>query len=774
MIFDTGIYIDIEIGEFKNFLDIKDIVYLRIVETAGVILPTFQLSFRTTNLRIRDSIRENNPIKVKIGSSIDNYDTFTISIIDKKIDSLAVGYFNCYLYGFLGSKKLYVDKLIKAVNGTSLDCIKQVAEQFDMPVDTDIVSVYEEPQNWIISNQNNQKLLADAWYHMNIQPSFPLFAISRYGRIILKSLYNLREQQPKYIFTKEINVTKINQILYLNEFMPENNVQNYNLYEGYGKAVNIKNLNTGKYSVYANDNNTQLATTQQQEITLSGNRVFNSKFQSDNVHDNFQKCYAYNTGKLVQLSSIQGFVVYKGIYKRDLNLLDLVSLEPPQAKNLDGVYDYYSGKYVVCAIEYLLTATDPFCTKVYLSRDSLNHIENNLVLPNTAIQVKAADKQVILESAKELQKYISIINQLQGKSISSLLLDFLRNLKLQALNSFITSPTGFEILLISQQLNLQQIIQQTKNLVYKLLSGILPSQYMSLINTIENLILNRRNLLSNISLYSLFNNYISQVIPSDYITLFRTIFTTFNSLYVTLQSILNSVNTQIEISINTTSNTESFINITNITGNNSMLQSSSTQQDNVVLITNEILINTKGVDIPIPIIILTEAQNLFSKEQLKDYIINETISYLDSLGYLNNIDKDNFKDILYGNTVLDSNTIKTINNNVGSSLYIRHWGSFKDISELTDYYVRGSYKDKFKTVNMIKTIDCSGGKKVFLAYPTLKKDLAFYINNNKVEMETTNINLRYFDITNNLIDYTIYYYDYYFNSNSVTVEVRSE
>jgi hypothetical protein len=751
MLLSTNLYFDIKIGSVSDFLDFKDLINFKMIETAGVELPTFELSFRTTNTSIKDKIVENNPIVVKIGTDKTNSDSFTISILSKKIEENASGYYTCFIFGYLSNKRFLLDKVIRAVYGTSLDGIKTVGAEYLTQVDTDIYQVNEKPQNWIITNHSNQKLITDMWLHMHMYPSFPLIGISRYGHIVLKDFIKLKQSQPKYIFTQKKSTQSANEIIYLNNFQVDNYTHVYNLYAGYGKVVNILNQNTGKHKVHVNEvDPNNLAASQEVEITQSGNRVFDGYSVSDNVHENFHNAYFYNTSKLLQLSNLCGFLEFKGIYKRDLHILDLVSVQPIDSEKNSTL----SGRYVVNTIEYSLTSQTPFSTKVYVCRDSLNNIENNIITPNQTVKIPAKTKQDLLEDAKLAQRSMAVLRAYLAGYLVTDLRSYLTSLKYGVINSF--SINGNKLNLASQLSLTNRLEGMGRNLLVQILGQFLPSEILTLFQS--------QGWGNNPNLIGLLSQLVNQYAPAKYAGFYHDLVLTINSINTKLESISTFLSNQ---AIANSSANLSY------TGSNSMLiNTNSFSSDNVNNVVNNIVNNAKGLDIPIPIITLSESQSILNNTQLTDHIVDQTIDHLTSLGYLKNIDISNFKNILLGNTLLDSNTITQINSNIGKDMYIRHWGSFNDLSDLTQFYVRKSYEDKFKTLNCIKTIDARGGKCIFIALPTIKSNLKFYINSIETEMSTTPISLNYFDSYGSNTPYTIYYTTQRFNSNSILFEVR--
>ena len=94
------------------------------------------------------------------------------------------------------------------------------------------------------------------------------------------------------------------------------------------------------------------------------------------------------------------------------------------------------------------------------------------------------------------------------------------------------------------------------------------------------------------------------------------------------------------------------------------------------------------------------------------------------------------------------------------------------LSELTSFYIKDSYKDKYRTIPCTKTVSATDNKRIFFACPTREKDLSFYINTRRVRLNYFEIDLGYSDYFGNPIMYNVYYTETGYNSNSVLFEVK--
>ena len=162
----------------------------------------------------------------------------------------------------------------------------------------------------------------------------------------------------------------------------------------------------------------------------------------------------------------------------------------------------------------------------------------------------------------------------------------------------------------------------------------------------------------------------------------------------------------------------------------------------------------------------------FIKEFLKiitdkeEYEVDENSEFEDAIKYL-------IENNYLASYNINDNLIKTLNN------------KFKDLEDLTSYFVENSYRELYKTIGTTKLINATGGKRIFIAVPSnrVTRNLRFYVNSANVsgkigvDVDTekhpiieTRLNVA--DSNGTLVTYRIFYTDERYNSNSVMLEVR--
>ena len=199
------------------------------------------------------------------------------------------------------------------------------------------------------------------------------------------------------------------------------------------------------------------------------------------------------------------------------------------------------------------------------------------------------------------------------------------------------------------------------------------------------------------------------------------------------------------------------------------------------------------VDIPIPEINLTEEDLYKDRSEVVDKIIEDITNNLVYRGYVTNntssdesgtaiaedgtvkVTSEKMTELLAGKAGFSSQLSKVLNNTVGDSIKVRHWGTFTTYDDLSSFNINTSYADKYKTVNAMKSLTCRG-QRVFVALPASETDVKFYINSERsTDMETHVMDvddLGYTDNHGRPIPYVIYYSTEYYDTVNLTLEMR--
>ena len=871
-------YVEIEIQDLnvKDFLQPGDLLDLQIIETAGTSLPVIYAAFLTAEEKIINHFIQRNTVIVKVGTSKEDCDSFLVSIYSPNPpNNGAMG--NRRLVEFGGvvlNQNFMVNLVSDTYFGNSLLVTKALLKK-SLGIDeqkgflTSVTKVNENQVKWMQNNKTSCLFLAEVLTHMDIRPSFPLFGFDRHGTFYLQD-FDKRIAAGASINFVSREPQKSNEIQYINNFSVEAYKEMYNFYSGFNRVTEVWKADKGVTEYAKSYNEPIIASTKETDMLQSSSRMSMNMVQSANVHDTYAEAFLHNTNKLVSLSSLMGVLQVVG-YQKFIHPTDIVTVSTGGADvALDGYY----------VVDTIRTQVDMkrqgiIHTYVYVDRDNKNNIENYIARPKKGLKILKKFFADLANAVGRLRvAYAMAQNIIDGRYLSELM-SFAIETKRNLLRSFTVAGVGIDF---NSSANLLQSLTCVGNsLMNSLTSMIFPS---AIADTLRDFVIRKP------SLKGLLAKYIAEYVPVE----LRTVISLLTESLFETTSALNSiaVSNGIRVTVNETAGGATAVvtepTETTVGGDETVIDETNTSeidytagtQEKVNNITEEISNNSSwlGIDIPLPIIELTESQSLFPEQELKHYIVDQTVANLTNLGYMEELTPaqvELFKKILLGEQSEDTlvtevnDLARQINQNAGNTLYYRYWGTFgagenntllyawiandevvyteeaiinansslynfdgtsyggedfyiskkdgiyrimfkndseniiairnssldkkdKRLLDLTAYYIKKCYKDKYRTLPCTKFVNATQNARIFFACPSNEKDVRFYINSKRVDIVEDlenkeeyigkqcigffQIDLGYITNMGIPVPYTVYYTNTGYNSNSVLFEVK--
>ena len=624
------------------------------VETAGTSLPYICFAFATFDKGLADLFIENNQVIVSIGETKEKADSFNIySVVNSRDTDPSNNAWTVYYGGFIGNNAFMMNKgICQDYPGNSLMVAKEIVKNYaggKPEIDTDIEKTNENQVLWRQLYTTSNVFLVDTLLHMDIQPSFPLFTFDKFGVFHLRDFNKLIAKEPQWVFTPA-PANGDNEFQYLNNFNVESFKTSYNLYSGYNKSTEIYGSVSGMPEYIVDDNTPILASTKEAEKLPSGNRIALNKIQSDNVHHTYMEAYAHNTNCLMSLSSMLGAVKILG-YHRDFKPTDLAFVKMDGNSQSDMSIE---GKYlidtVVTRVECGPSGTPEYIdTLVYVTRDNNNNVENFVAEKKKKVNVTKKAMQQLANAVSQARIALAAAAQIFDGTFTRAAMTFLTASKVNILRMF--SISGNMMDFTSQAYFLQSLLFQGNTLMNILMNMIFPSSISLMLRDFMIEEPSKRNLVSK---------YIMENVPFELQGLVSDV----ADALMGVQSSLNSIAAE-----------------NNITAREipSVLREElpyNQIENRLNEILEEFENNTTGLDIPFPIVELTEEQELLPIADLRDLVATETIANLTDLGYMEGVDTAKFEEILEGKTPIDFDIINQINENAGNKFNYRYWGTY--------------------------------------------------------------------------------------------------
>jgi len=751
-----NIYVNIDVNgmDITNFLNFSDVMDLRLMETAGASLPYFYMSFITTDETVCNSVQLGNQLKVIIGNTEKDADTFEIDMIPTQPvkDPSNTGWL-VELAGFIGNKSYMIDQISKSYLGNSFLVADKAIKEYLSPnskgnyVKTNFNHTNENQVWWRRNNKTACYFVADTLLHADVSPSFPVFSFDKYKNFYISDLSKLIKEGPVYTFS-EVESTETNVIQYSSNFNVESFQEEYNLYSGYNKITEIYDTNSGLSKSIVDINAPILSSSAIAEESYSGNIVQMNEIQSTNVHKTYSSAFTYNTNKLMALSSNLGCIALLGRYYKELRPIMLVKVNSDEPSQ-DGLYLIDS---IITKVNF---TTGGFETYVYLTRDGKNHVEDYKFPRNQPVfKILKKRRNDLLSICTSIKTIYSIGMRFFDGLFLNDLLNFAVGVKYNLLHSF--NFNGYTFNFNDPKDKLSTLIGFGNSIMNSFLKMILPPE---IAYQFQDFIINKPSL-KNVVL-----GYIGQYVDQDVIDVANLIASLVYDGTMEMYEIARD--NLITIAIAGGAGVAQIIE--DIIPEETYEQERQPEVNNIL---DSFEDNTPGLDIPYPNIPLTESESLLPEEDLRNLIADKTISNLEDLGYLDNVDKDKLKDILLGKETIDFDIINKINKSAGDTFSYRLWGTYNDITELNSFTIKKGFKDKYRTIPCTKLISALRNTKIFFACPTTEESLKFYINSKRAELKSFVVDLGYTDIYKNKILYNVYYTETGYNSNSILFEVK--
>lgn len=663
-----NIYFDIKIAHYDTkepIITSDNMGRFQLVESAGASLPYLVFSFYTTDANLVGYFCAVNEIEVTIGENAERTDTFKFRLLDnpKNSESSDRGW-EIVVGGFLGDTYYMVSKDNESFSGNSLSVIEQVMsknpfEYLKKDIQTNIKKVKEEDISWRRTDETLCSFVMDTALHMDIRPSFPLIAFDKYGQLHINDCQELLKK-PKWTFVPT-TPESIYELQYINNFNVDSYRPLYDLYSGYSKVTQTQKASTGDIKYVISEDKPIAASTEITETVKAGPRKKTNKIQSDNVHDTYQEVFEHNTNKLIALSAQLGLVVLTGYYP-DLKPTDTVYVKLPKSDS--GELSALEGYYIIDSIQisFNFQGDSPriITTRVFVTRDNPNNVENHRAgdkLKKVHISKKMIED--LCNAVSQTRVALATCSKIMDGTFIKYCMNFLTETKNNLLRMFAIGGIGID--LNSQLFFIQSMLCAGNGIMNMLVNMLFPDFIASTL---------RDFLIDKPSARRLLSKYIDEYVPSE------------------LQNIISAL---ADALCDTQESLNSIAKANNVTARRTIempVESPLVQEEEPINVVGEIVTEfeqrTQGVDLPFPVITLTESQELLSREEIKSYMADETINSLANLGYMEGIDKDAFKDVLMSddpNTTLSFATIKKINENAGNRFMFRYWGTYGPTNE---------------------------------------------------------------------------------------------
>ena len=372
-------HLSFTIGTERDFMALEDLHEFSETSEAGNVIPTFSLTFSTSNERIFGLLNEGNDIRVSFGQSYDSALDY-VFCASKVSSSINEGKATFSCIGLL-SRLPYLSNPKRRIIGplSGVEVAEQVCEENQLIFDSNIAKS-SDSQRWIQANVSDRKFVSDCLLHSFVAGSFLASALSSDGQFRVRDIRKLaKETEPVWIFNQTASRTSApNEILY--SFSPEYEVNTgfINYWIGYGQEKGIFSLEDSDLRTISEDVRPVIALTDQLARRAGMEKKYQSTaIQNENVHPNYWKAALQNVTNAAVFGTIKITLTFEREFK-DVRVLDLVSffdsaIDDPNA----GSSRAQSGLYLVSRVTRAVK-NKQLSTTVVLCREATNEVSGEI------------------------------------------------------------------------------------------------------------------------------------------------------------------------------------------------------------------------------------------------------------------------------------------------------------------------------------------------------------------------------------------------------------
>jgi hypothetical protein len=365
------------VAGFDDFLTELDLQYLKVVEEAGNILPTFEIVFTLLDKNILKYLNEGNPFYISFGEDGSNLTTSSFRIMGKNLNKLGQGKYIVRLMGVYNAFPYYTDCKIQITDKVSgIKVIQDVASQHFSTVDSNIANS-QDNQAWIQHNTPDRVFVNEVWMHSHIANSFPAIGITSQGIFVLRDVRKLSVGDYTWKFVSAYDdITDPKEILIDPAYSMESMTGLVNAWVGYGKEKNLWDVDKSVASVDKPALTPMLASSSALDrLTIAGKRAAEFNLINENVDSHYWTAYQNNLAYLTVFGCTGMLISFTKRFA-NVKVLDLVNLRDPDI-DLAQSGELYSGSYLVSKVVRIVENKIPV-TMVELNRESLAGLQGDI------------------------------------------------------------------------------------------------------------------------------------------------------------------------------------------------------------------------------------------------------------------------------------------------------------------------------------------------------------------------------------------------------------
>lgn len=369
---ENQIVLQFNLGQFSDFISIRDFRGMEIIEHAGGLRPILNIRFLVSNVNILPYLNQGNLIYLRYGINELSNDTMVFEIQgDIKTQQYKLGSEVSLLASFY-NQAFSNQAQAHFYEGKSFEVLQQICDEVGLKFKTNVNRTNDQ-QRWYPQGKKRWPFTRHIVERAFKDDSTFFIHAFDCNNFYFYDVNSLLQQGPRWILScKECTNSTNSNIVNISNYIPDDSVQGQmSLLAGKNVKTVGYNLDTGEFSYPQHKLKTFTTLgTNNLNINSSNCQNYNFMITSGCEHSNTIKALNQNKRNNILFSSYAVRLSVPGQY-RDFRLLDVVQLIPAEKDN------EAEGFYIITGIVRQF-ADNMYRTNLVLNRESANGIKGNL------------------------------------------------------------------------------------------------------------------------------------------------------------------------------------------------------------------------------------------------------------------------------------------------------------------------------------------------------------------------------------------------------------
>lgn len=360
------------ISSFNDFINEENLDRFTLIEEVDCKLPTFELTFKTKDVKLLATLNEGNILKVSMRDPNKTILDTTLVIMYSQLDRSGLESYLVKIQGMYDALNfLYKQQCRIFKQLTAVEALNSVTSPY-FKFDTNCKPT-ADAMNWVQHGNSDRSFATNIWLHSERPKSFPLVGISSEGIFRYRDAVQTLNDGPVTDFG-------YSDCAFLLEERHQVSIDSgfLNSWVSYGIDQHQTDLITGENPRKKTNPNDPIFSTADSLNRKSDTKHrfhYPMQYAPDNVHTTYWECYRHNLSSLAA-NSVTVVTFNISHTHLPIKVCDLVLFKDDTLGKPSAVEDY-SGLYVVTKISRIFGNRDIY-NVVEIRRDSLNTQKGSL------------------------------------------------------------------------------------------------------------------------------------------------------------------------------------------------------------------------------------------------------------------------------------------------------------------------------------------------------------------------------------------------------------